>query len=275
VIVTANFIYVHLHKSGGSFVSKFLLKYFVGSKQIGYHLPLSMRPPEVASLPVLGSIRSPWEAYVSYYFFQLELLRSARRRLARMTADDIDRMVAAGNDPMNGVDALFEYLSDGGTSGFARTTGKMLSLGADDDLLDGALASLPTVLDRRTPSGPRQVDGFRGMNVRASDLAAMRGTGEGLYTFLFRHMYGAAEEVTFLRRERLREGLLDYLAAQGVAIPPELADHVRTAAPANTSRHGPPSSYYDAELAELVGERDRELVTRFGYTFDDAAVGTR
>jgi hypothetical protein len=268
VIATDKFVYIHLHKSAGSFVSTFLLNFMHGAVRIGYHLPVSMRPTSISSLPVLGTVRNPWEVYVSYYFFQQELLHDARRRLERMSSQEVDDLVAAGNDPLNGVDVLFQYVSDGGSLGFGETVSRMLRLGVDDDLLDDLLELMPTRFDRRGRSTPRQVHGFRGMNVRARDLATIRGTGEGLYSFLFRHMYGDGEGVELLRQERLREGLLAYVAARGVELTPDMEAYVRESSPANTSRHGPVATYYDAELAELVGERDQPLVERFHYSLE-------
>jgi len=271
MIATDHFTFVHLHKCGGSFVSQFLLRFFPSARRIGYHHPLAAMPQAQRSRPVLGCVRNPWDFYVSYYFFQAEVLAAARRRTGAMSPRDLNDWIEAGNDPLNGVDVLFEELSDAGSLDFASTTRSILRLGTDDRLLDRILDIMPVALDRRDRSATIQAEGFRGMNVRASDLAGIRGTGVGLYTFLFRHLYGDAQNVDFLRMEHLREDLLDYLRQRGVPVTAEMKRFVRDADPVNMSRHGPYPMYYNAALASLVQERDGSLAVRFGYRFDAIA----
>ena len=46
MIVTPRFVFLHLHKSGGTFVNTCLMQFVAGARQIGYHLPRSMIAPE-------------------------------------------------------------------------------------------------------------------------------------------------------------------------------------------------------------------------------------
>jgi hypothetical protein len=270
MIATDHFTFVHLHKCGGSFVSQFLLTFVPSARRVGYHYPLSRLPESQRGLPVLGCVRNPWDFYVSYYAFQSDVLTQARRRTNEMSARELAAWTDAGNDPLNGVDVLFSELSQGGTRDFASVTHGLLRLGCDSVLLDRLLDRMPVEFDRRDRSGPRQVDGFRGMNVRAVDLARIRDTGVGLFTFLFRHLYGG-EDATFLPVERLREDLPEYLAGCGVAVTVPMQRYLREADPVNVSRHGPYGGYYDSALAALVDEHDGDLARRFGYSFDAAA----
>ena len=52
----------------------------------------------------------------------------------------------------------------------------------------------------------------------------------------------------------------------------ELRDYVLSLDKKNTSEHAPESTYYTADLAELVRIRDCELVERFGFTFEGCAL---
>jgi len=45
MIVTDRFVFLHLHKSGGTFVNECLLRFLPDARQVGYHLPRSMTPP--------------------------------------------------------------------------------------------------------------------------------------------------------------------------------------------------------------------------------------
>jgi hypothetical protein len=197
MIATDHFTFVHLHKCGGSFISQFLLRFFPSARRIGYHYPRTALPPDLRARPVLGCVRNPWDFYVSYYVFQIDVLTDARRRTAAMSAAELTAWMAEGNDPLNGVDVLFEEASSAGRADFATTTRALLRLGTDDRLLDRILRLMPVTLDRRDRSAACQREGFRGMNVRAGDLADIRGTGAGLYTFLFRHLYTEPRDPTF------------------------------------------------------------------------------
>ena len=70
MIATSSFVFLHLHKSGGTFVNECLLRFVPGARRLGYHLPRHLIPPESAALPVLGLVRNPWSYYVSWYSFQ-------------------------------------------------------------------------------------------------------------------------------------------------------------------------------------------------------------
>jgi hypothetical protein len=75
-----------------------------------------------------------------------------------------------------------------------------------------------------------------------------------------------------IRMEHLEADLLAALAAAGVAVPPEQQAALLARGKTNTSsRRRDPASYYDAASLALVGERERLLVERFGYTPPQAA----
>lgn len=228
MIVAPGFVFLHLHKSGGTFVNECLLRFVPGSRQVGYHLPRSALPPESADLPVLGFVRNPWSYYVSWYAFQ---------------------SVRAQPNP------LFQVLSDGGRLGFAGTIGNMLSLGGNGELLDAAVAALP---DRYTN---------RGINLPGFALAAIRNSGLGFYTFLYRHMFGSGRRLQIGRMESLRSDLPAMLEAVGAPVGDDLLRHLRDAAPSNVSAHRDYADYYDAALRDLVAARDAPLVERYRYRF--------
>ena len=231
MIATNRFVFVHLHKSGGSFVNECLLRFFPDARTLGYHLPATLIPPELRALPVLGFVRSPWSYYVSWYAFQSQRPRP---------------------------NALFRCVSDDGTLDFRASVRNLLRLGDDEARLDRLLAALP-------PQYGTQ--GF-GLNLPSFALAPIRGSGLGFYGFLFRYMYTApGVKITIGRCESLRADLLAFFENVGVPVSHELREFVQAAAPRNTSAHGDWRSYYDNELAELVAERDAEVIERFGYQF--------
>src|SRR5882672_11675123 len=86
MIVTENFAFLHLHKSGGTFVNEFLLRFLPGARQMGYHLPWKLIAREFAHLPLIGLVRDPWGYYVSWYSFQSQ--RPQPNPLFRILSED-------------------------------------------------------------------------------------------------------------------------------------------------------------------------------------------
>jgi len=231
MIATDRFVYVHLHKSGGSFVNESLLRFFPDAQQLGYHLPLSLLPAPLRALPVLGFVRSPWSYYVSWYAFQSQRPRP---------------------------NALFRCVSDDGALDFKASVRNLVGLGDDQARLDRLLGLLPD----------RYGDAGFGLNLPNFALAPIRSSGMGFYSFLFRYMYTSAGiEPVIGRCENLRPDFLAFLERVGAPVSVELRDFIETAAPRNTSAHGDWREYYDQDLADFVGERDTSVIERFGYRF--------
>ena len=229
MIATDRFVYVHLHKSGGSFVNECLLRFFPDARQLGYHLPLSLLPTPLRALPVLGFVRSPWSYYVSWYAFQSQRPRP---------------------------NALFRCVSDDGALDFKASVRNLVELGSDSARLDRLLGLLPDHYGAAA----------FGLNLPDFALAPIRDSGLGFYSFLFRYMYTSTGiEPAIGRCENLRAELLAFFECVGAPVSDEMRDFVDTAAPRNTSAHGDWRDYYDRELAELVGERDASVVEQFGY----------
>ena len=234
MIATDRFAYVHLHKSGGSFVNECLMRFFPDARQIGYHLPLSLLPAPLHALPVLGFVRSPWSYYVSWYAFQSQRPRP---------------------------NALFRCVSDDGTLDFSASVRNLAGLGDDQARLDRLLGMLPD----------RYGDASFGLNLPNFALAPIRGSGMGFYSFLFRYMYTSPGiEPAIGCCENLRADLLAFFE-RAAPVSGDLRAFVETAAPRNTSAHGDWHEYYDRDLADLVAERDASVIERFGYRFGKEA----
>jgi hypothetical protein len=233
VILTDRFVFLHLHKSGGSFVNEFLMACVPGARQVGYHLPRAMIPAPWNELPVIGFTRSPWSYYVSWYAFQ-------QRR------------------PQP--NALFRILSDGGRLDFDGTVRNMLQLGTDQgsDVLDALLDALPRTYTNR------------GLNLPAPALAPIRGSGLGFFGFLYGHIFGGPEGRRYVgRMELLRDTLLLALEAVGEPVTPSMREFVLRRPARNVSEHGAYAGYYSDELRDLVALRDRDVIANHGYRFGE------
>ncbi len=73
MIATDHIVFLHLHKSGGTFVNEGLLRFVPEARIVGYHLPRHLIPRSLAHLPVVGLVRNPWSYYVSWYSFQKKM----------------------------------------------------------------------------------------------------------------------------------------------------------------------------------------------------------
>ena len=229
MILTPRFVFLHLHKSGGTFVNECLLKFVPDARHVGYHLPRSMIPAPQAGLPVLGFVRNPWSYYVSWFHFQ--------------------------NERPN-PNFLFRILSDDGRLDFAQTLQNMLDLGAGSIRLELVLRALPNAYSNQ------------GLNLPRFALEPIRDTRLGFYTYLYRYLYAGGERpVTVGRLEELRDDLIPMLERVGQPVDGEMRRFIEKEAPRNTSAHAGYADYYDARLRDLVAERDAEVIRRHGYRF--------
>ena len=101
-------------------------------------------------------------------------------------------------------------------------------------------------------------------------MRQVHGTGVGYYTFRFNHLFGNADDVFVCRLETLRQDLVAFFEGLGVATD-ELRDYVLHSDKENTAEHLHYSTYYTPELAELVSIRDRQLIEKFGYVFEQGS----
>jgi hypothetical protein len=231
VIVTDKFVFAHLPRSGGTFVSDVIRKFFPSAHEIGHHLPRELLPTEYSHLPVLGTVRNPWEFYVSLYHY-----------VWRRDATSI----------------LVSWMSENGSLDFIGSITNLLNLGANDERLDVLIEMLPETVEYDRRNIP---------NITKDAMYRVRGTGLGYYTFRFKHIFGNADDVFFCRVETLTQDLVAFFEGIGAATD-ELRDYVLRSDKKNVSEHLHYSTYYTPDLAELVLIRDRLLVERFGYLFE-------
>ena len=228
MIATSHIVFLHLHKSGGTFVNEGLLRFIPDARHIGYHLPRSMIPPPLQSLPVVGLVRNPWSYYVSWYAFQSKMPRP---------------------------NALFRVLSDGGRLDFEHTVQNMLNLCDGGERLTALVQALPDTYTNR------------GINIPGFVAAAIQGTELGFYSYLYRYLYDGDGVLHLGRMEWLRDEFARILSSAGEPVGEGLRSYLEGAPASNTSEHGDYSSYYSESLRDLVARRDAVLIDRFGYRF--------
>ena len=241
MIVTEDLLFLHLHKSGGTFVNEWLMRYGANSRRLGYHLPYREVPPSVSHLPVLGTLRDPLGYYVSWYHFQKNMARP---------------------------NALFAIASDGGTLDFAPTIANLLFLERDDRRL--------ALLEDAVPAGFVTY----GLNLTKTCVQQLRGCGLGFYGYLAARLYAGAPTLHLIRTERIRTDLPTIVADLGGRVSEQALAFLRDTPALNRSRHGDVIGYYDAALIDLIEVRDdavfrqRERLGGIGQVTPPSAPGS-
>ena len=228
MIACDRFVFLHLHKSGGTFVNHMLMTCVRSAQRIGYHLPYSEMPAPFRHLPVIGTVRNPWSYYVSWFHFQ--------------------QSQAVPNP-------LFRLCSEDSALDFEATITNLVTLSDTPERIDALIDAVP---DRFVNHG---------LNLTKACVARMRGSDAGFYTFLHDRLYAGAASPRILPMEGLREQLVDVANDLRGLDRLKVHQFLQTTPDLNVSEHLAYQDYYSADLARLVAERDRTLIETYGYTF--------
>ncbi len=228
MIICDKFVFLHMHKSGGTFVNHMMVKCIPSARRVGYHLPYDELPATFRHLPVLGTVRNPWSYYVSWYHFQ------------------------AGQAKPN---ALFTICSEDRSLDFAGTIRNLVTLEQDDARIDRLMDAFP---DHFVTAG---------LNLTRQCIDGIRGSGLGFYSFLYKRMYANAPSPTILPMEDLRERLtIQPLGLRGPE-KMLVRDFLQTVPKLNVSEHAPYETYYPQDLRDLVARMDQPVIAAHDYAF--------
>ncbi|HEY1991671.1 MAG TPA: hypothetical protein VGH71_04365 [Gammaproteobacteria bacterium] len=234
MIATPEFLFIHLHKTGGQFVNRLLLQHYAGARAVGYHLPRSEAPAELRSLPAFAFMRNPWDWYVSWYAFNA----AAPRR-----------------------NPIFRGVSEQGQADFRDTLHNLLHLGHP---LRAA------VREEIAQALPESREGNQGSGITRQVMRGFTDPDAGYLSWLTRYMCfssGSPQGLRMGHMENLRVDLPKLMEGCGATLTPALAEVIATAPPVNASPRRDYREYYDQELRDLVAERDWAIVESYNYSF--------
>ena len=239
--VTDHFVYIHVSRTGGTFLNRLIMNHVPGARMLQYHGHLRDLPAQFTHLPVIGFVRNPWDWYVSMY--------CDYRRKRHF---------------------VFQILSNRGTLDFDATVTRFLNLGDNSEaskrLLQQLSRAAPRVINAQRPAR-NHVPGLR------SEHFASYPEGIGYYSWLFQVMFETERDhqTHFGRFENLRKDALRLFEETGTPITGGMSTYLEAAEPLNASPR--PNTFvggYIPELEQLVAERDHYLIEQFGYEFSEA-----
>lgn len=234
MIATPEFLFIHLHKTGGQFVNRLLLQHYPQARAVGYHLPRSEAPAELKRLPAFAFMRNPWDWYVSWYAFNAE---------------------APQRNP------IFRAVSEQGEADFHDTLHNLLHLGHP---LQSAMR------EEIAQALPENREGNQGSGITRQVMRNFTDPDAGYLSWLTRYMCfsgGSPEGLRMGHMEGLREDLPRLIEACGGKVDARMVEVITTAPAVNASPRRDYKGYYDQELRDLVAERDWAIVESYNYSF--------
>ena len=228
MLVCSKFVFLHLHKSGGTFVNNLMSTCIPYTKAIGYHLPYSKLPSSYRRHPVIGTVRNPWSYYVSWFHFQKQ---------------------------KKSPNTLFMAMSNNNTLTFEQTITNLLSMSNNEKHFEAAKNSLPLTFDNH------------GLNLTQTCILTLYQTELGFYSFLYNRLYEGCNDLTIIKMENLRNGLEEILSTLKVDPKQKINEFIKKAPVMNTSNHQSYQSYYSVTLKELVAKSDERLINTHQYSF--------
>ena len=236
MIVTDHFVYIHVSRTGGTFLNRLILNEVPGARMLRYHGRLEDLPVVHAQLPVIGFARNPWDWYVSMF-----------------------------HDYCRKRQFVFQILSDEGILDFERTIVRFLNLGDGSvesrGLLRHLAAAAPVNLSEGKP-GRNHLPGLR-----AEDFVRYP-ANIGYFSWLFGLMLPTqpGREIHIGRFENLRQDALRLFRETGVPMTNRIVSYLEKAPPLNASSR--PRGFdgaFSPELKLLIAEREHAYIARFRY----------
>ena len=242
MITTDQFVFIHMHKTGGQTLNEIISRTFPEHEFVGYHYPRSAVPAKYAHLPVIGLVRNPWDWYVSWYAFN--------------NRPDTDN-------------SLFDVVSENGKLDFHQTISNLAQLGSPSPNSKRRRAELEQRL-------PESLENNRGVGLSKADIRSFQEEDLGYYSWLFGRMFGDRNEgqVIVGKFENLEVDVLRIVDQLGIAHHDVLRSELNRRERRNVSLHSHYSHYYDGALRDLVARKEAALIEEFGYQFEMVGVVT-
>jgi len=265
MFVTEPLIYVQLQKTACTHIAQLLAEY-VGGEEIAKHgrIPEALRNSEKA---IIGSIRNPWDWYVSLWAFgcsgEGDLRRRSQEReilphlknLFRHPTGALKNLRSELCKPTTLWADLYRDANDG--QRFRQWLWVIFSKKHRHELREGyAYSSISSIAGLLT---------YRYLRLHCRDISPLYHKTNMTWEQVkaFDQQQNMLQAV--IRMEHLEDDFLAVLEQVGYPLTPEQQAAVRDSKKSNTSKHRIFSSYYDAETVQLVSDRERFIIEKYGY----------
>lgn len=273
MFIANDLVYLELQKTGGSHICR-LLEQYVGGRPEGKHNRLTA---EFSKRYVVGSIRNPWDWYVSLWAYGIGGQGAVRSRTGEgVDFDYYHRMLpkAMGKNWLSPGEFLISFYHDAVKP--VRKWQRTYKESSDPELFR---AWLRLLLHPRHRFDIGEGYGFSPLS-RSAGLLTYRYFR--LYTLgdrVFRdprlHAFSRVGEFDrefnitqgMIRTESLEEDLIRVLSEAGYSFSEKQLRAIRNQndEKTNVSERKSADFYYDEETVALVAERDRYLIEKYGY----------
>ncbi|MCG3169168.1 MAG: hypothetical protein CALGDGBN_00681 [Pseudomonadales bacterium] len=275
MFVSERVVFVELHKTGGTHIGQWLQR-LVGGAQMGKH---NRVPPWLRERFIMGSVRNPWDWYVSLWAYGCAGSGSVRSQVTRRASIDYCRNqlpAEMGKQRLRLTEWVSQLIADARKPA---STWRASYRSADDP---GAFRDwLHLMLDSRRRFDMGEGYGFSPVSCCAGLLTYRY---LKLFTSLDQELYRDPELATvtgmrdamqsrslvshIIRNEFLEDDLLAGLNKAGVPVSPEAESDLRRASTmrTNSSRRRDAAYYYDTECVELVAEKESLVIEKHGYS---------
>jgi len=267
MFVSDKLIYLHLQKTGGTHVTKMLSRYLPaeeGKQAMHGSLPAGYVKN---SKYVVGSIRNPWDWYVSLWAYGCEGRGSFTKKLTnKKYGRYINRL---GSNPAGALRGIWnEYHKP------RRQWAALFRDGKDAGLFREWL-SLLLSSERKYDVGPEYA-----CSMLSTYAGAMTYCYIGIYTGgrsdgTVARISSTAELAAYdsehnilddiIRTESLHDDLLRVIGEAGYVLAAGQIEDIRNAGRTKTSARHSVGRYYDNETLDLVMEKERFLIEKYAY----------
>ncbi|NOU51950.1 sulfotransferase family 2 domain-containing protein [Pseudoalteromonas sp. JBTF-M23] len=241
MLITNDFVFVHMPKTGGTFVQNMLKRVYPEATELETHLTCSDIPEQAKGMPILSIMRHPMDRYVSQYHFGWWRLHPHRYcSQAQWQNMGVDPETMSFSDFIRVSDTYFKGHFEGQLNGFENRK-------ADK------------------PLGWHTEQFIRFFYRDAKDVYAELDE-ETIQSGAYQE---AEYPIKFLHTECLNEQLVEYLKEQNLA-PNQIEfilnqDKLQPKEGTKRQAQDKWQTYFQNELATFVGNRERLLFNRFPH----------
>lgn len=266
MFITDRLVYLQMQKTGSTHVTKVLRKFCSGKARAKHEQMTDYE--NFRDRLIVSSVRNPWDWYVSLWAYGSggegglqkyllhqpwsEIRQAARHRTYGALATSVFRLATqAGRRP--DWESLY---ADGRNEANFRAWLKLVLGKEGRHITKEGYAGSPV----------KSVIGFMTYRFLALTTEYSAWNAEGRKARSYAQLSDFVDRNTItgrvMRMESLNADLLDVLQSVGE---PVTMDDLNALAPTNTSVHRKYNDYYDDECYDLVAERDRLIIERYGY----------